>query len=196
MDLNASKLQSPIIFIDPTYRQRNVLAALSYETFEKFKKSCNEFLKNPNVNFFKGKKIDLEKIKKNAEKRKLEFILIEVKTDKQEGDIAGSKFLKFYKHLGNEISIYFKIKKVGFEYNEKKSAKYFFAVKRKKEILLKGPKINDKKNSKKFKRKHKHTFVKSNRVYSKEKINLTIKKCVKNWIRKNKNRMEEIRVKE
>jgi len=38
MDLNSSKLLAPIILIDPTYKQRNVLAALSDETFEKFKK--------------------------------------------------------------------------------------------------------------------------------------------------------------
>ena len=196
MNLNASKLQSPIIFIDPTYKQRNVLAALSYETFEKFKKSCNEFLKNPNISSFEEKKIDLEKMKKNAEKRELEFILIEVKTDKQEGDIAGSKFLKFYKHLGNEISIYFKIKKIGFEYNEKKSARYFFVAKRKKEILLKGPKIKDKKNLRKFRKKHKNSFVKSGRVYSKEKINFDIKSFIKNWTRKNKKRTKEMAVKE
>ena len=38
MNLNASKLNSPIILIDPTYKQRNTLAALSNETFENFKK--------------------------------------------------------------------------------------------------------------------------------------------------------------
>ena len=47
MDLNSSKLNSPIIPIDPTYKQRNVLAALSKETFEMFQKSCKEFLENP-----------------------------------------------------------------------------------------------------------------------------------------------------
>ncbi|MEK6842513.1 MAG: nucleotidyltransferase domain-containing protein, partial [Nanoarchaeota archaeon] len=47
MDLNESKLHSPIILVDPTYKNRNALAALSYETFEKFKKICSEFLKDP-----------------------------------------------------------------------------------------------------------------------------------------------------
>ena len=52
MDVNSSKLQSPIVFIDPTYKQRNVLAALSDETFEKFKKDCKKFLKTPLIKSF------------------------------------------------------------------------------------------------------------------------------------------------
>ena len=196
MNLNASKLQSPIIFIDPTYKQRNVLAALSYETFEKFKKSCKDFLKNPNINSFEEKKIDFEKINKNAKSKGNDFVLIELKTNKQEGDIAGSKLLKFYKYFEDEVSNYFKIKGTGFKYDDKKSARYFFVVKRKKEILLKGPKVNDKKNLIRFRKKHKNSFVKSNRVYSKEKINFNIKDFVKNWIRKNKKRMKEMSIKD
>jgi len=54
MNLNSSKLQSPIVLIDPTYKQRNALAALSDETFEKFRKSCKKFLKNPGLDLFKS----------------------------------------------------------------------------------------------------------------------------------------------
>ena len=66
MDLNSSKLQSPIILVDPTYKQRNVSAALSEETFERFKKDCKKFLKNPSIKAFEIQKTDLEKIKQNA----------------------------------------------------------------------------------------------------------------------------------
>ena len=69
MDLNSSKLQSPIVLIDPTYKQRNVLAALSSETFEKFKKKCKKFLKNSSIKLFEVEKTDLDKIKKEAEKK-------------------------------------------------------------------------------------------------------------------------------
>ena len=61
MDLNSSKLNSPIILIDPTYKQRNALAALSEETFIKFQKSCIEFIKNPSVKHFEVKKVDIIK---------------------------------------------------------------------------------------------------------------------------------------
>ena len=97
MNLNSSKLHSPIILIDPTYKQRNVLAALSDESFEKFKKVCAEFLRKPNLSFFELKKPDIEKIKKYAKEKKYEFSIMKIETNRQEGDIAGSKLLKFYK---------------------------------------------------------------------------------------------------
>ena len=194
MDLNSSKLLSPIVLIDPTHKQRNALAALSDETFEKFKKECKKFLKNPSVKSFEVEKTDLEKVKKDADKKKHEFILIEAKTDKQEGDVAGSKLLKFYKHLNLEIEKFFDIKKKGFNYNGKKSARYFFVVKRRKEILLEGPNVEDKKNVLAFKKKHKNVFVKSKRVCAKEKIGFNIKNFIEGWKRKNKKKIGEMYV--
>ncbi len=196
MDLSSSKLQSPIILIDPTYKQRNTLAALSKETFEKFKKNCKKFLEAPSVKAFEIKKIDLEKIKEDARKKKFEFILIEAKTTKQAGDVAGSKLLKFYKHLGFEISRFFEIKNRGFNYDEKKSAKYFFVVKNKEEILIKGPKIKDLKNVKKFKKKHGKNFVKSGRVYAQEPALKSLKKFIEDWKKKNKERVGDMAIKE
>ena len=194
MDINSSKLQSPIILIDPTYKQRNALAALSDETFESFKKECKKFLKNPKLDSFEAKKIDLEKVKKNAVKKRLEFILIEAKTNKQKGDIAGTKLLKFYNHLNDEIKNYFQIKNKDFDYNEGKTARFFFVTKNKKEILSRGPKTKDKKNSAKFRKKHKSIFVKSSRLYSKKKINFSIKEFLKNWKNKNRKKMKEMTI--
>jgi len=195
-DLNSSKLQSPIILIDPTFKNRNTLAALSNETFEKFKETCRKFLKNPTINSFESQKVDLNKIKNSAGKKNHEFILLEIKTNKQEGDIAGSKLLKFYHHLDSEIEKLFVVKDKGFEYNEKKSAMCFFAVKSKKEILIQGPEIKDKKNILKFKKRHKKTFEKKRRIYACEKIKFGIKEFIKNWKDKNKIKIKEMDVEE
>jgi len=89
-------------------------------------------LKTPSIKSFEIKKTDLEKIKQDAKKKKYEFVLIEAKTEKQEGDVAGSKLIKFYKHLNSEIEKFFEIKKKDFNYNGKKSARYFFVVKKRK----------------------------------------------------------------
>ena len=70
MDLNSAKLNSPIILVDPTYKQRNALAALSDETFEKFKSACKKFLKNPSLKSFEIKKTNLERVKVDAKKKK------------------------------------------------------------------------------------------------------------------------------
>lgn len=194
MNLNSSKLQSPIILIDPTYKQRNALAALSEETFERFKEQCKKFLRNPSINAFEIKKIDLEKIKQNAKKKKHEFILLEAKTGKQEGDIAGSKLLKFYKHLSYEIERLFEIKEKGFNYNEDKSAKYFFVIKKREENLIQGPNSKDKKNSNAFKKKHKNTFERGGRIYAKEEIKFNINEFIEFWKKKNKRMIRDMSI--
>lgn len=194
MDLNSSKLISPIILIDPTYKQRNALAALSDETLKKFQKVCKAFLKKPNIKFFEIQKTDIEQIKNSARKNNLEFILIELKTNKQEGDVAGTKLLKFYNFLNLEIEKFFKINKKGFNYNGKKSARYFFVVKRKGEIIFQGPSIKDMVNVQKFKKKHKNIFKKSKNIFAKEKINFSVKDFISKWKIKNKKTLEEMSI--
>lgn len=196
ININSSKTESPVILIDPTFKQRNALAALSQETFERFKKHCIGFLKNQSLEYFREKKSDLEKIKLNAKKKKFDFILIETKTGKQEGDIAGSKLLKFYNHLTNEISRYFEIKEKGFNYNGKKSARYFFVCKSKKTLILGGPFADDKKNIIQFIKEHKNIFEKNKRIYAREQINFGLKEFIEKWKIKNVKRMKEMAVKE
>lgn len=192
IDLNNSKLQSPIILIDPTDKNRNALAALSEETFEKFKKIAGDFLKNPKQESFEERKTDLEKIKKDAEKKKCEFILLEAITNKQEGDIAGSKLLKFYEHLSEEIKKSFEIKNKGFNYNGKTAARYFFVVKSIGGFVVRGPEIKDKKNMEAFKKKHKDYFTKKGRIYSKKIIDFSAKSFIEKWIEKNSRKIKEM----
>lgn len=192
IDMNSSKLNSPIILIDPTYKQRNALAALSKETFAKFQKECIKFLKNPSIEFFEQRKIDILKIKEKAKKEKNDFTLIQASTKKQEGDIAGSKLFKFYRHLENELKKFFEIKEKGFNYNLKQAARFYFVAKPKKEIVLEGPFIEDKKNIKKFKAEHKKTFTKGKKIYSKIKVNFNLNEFLDKWKNKNKKRINEM----
>jgi tRNA nucleotidyltransferase (CCA-adding enzyme) len=196
MDINASKLQSPIILIDPTFKQRNAAAALSEETFEKLKYAARKFLKNPSRKSFEMEKTDLEKIKNDAKKNKNEFVLLEVTTEKQEGDVAGSKLIRFYKHLAEEISRFFYIQNKGFNYNGKKSARFFFVVKSKKEILLEGPMKEQKKNVEKFTKIHKNITVKNGKIFAKEKIDFTLHKFISRWKQKNAKKMREMSITE
>jgi len=192
MDINTAKLDSPIVLIDPTYKQRNVLAALSEDTFERFKKDCKKFLRNPSIKAFEIKKTNLEKIKADAKKKKYEFVLLEVKTKKQAGDIAGSKLLKFYRHLSSEIENFFHIKKKGFNYNGQKSARYFFVVKGRGEIIRAGPRLKDKKHVERFKKKHKKTFTSKGRVHTRKKINFTLKDFIGTWKTNNRKKIREM----
>jgi len=196
MDLNSSKLESPIILIDPTYKQRNALAALSRETFKKFQDYCLDFLKNPSIRFFEKKEIDLLKLREKEKKRKNEVIIFDTFTNKQKGDIAGSKLLKFFNHLTQEISKNFNIKNKFFVYDETNNARNFFSVKRKKEIIFAGPLIDDFTNLKNFKKKHKDTFVKKNKIYAREKVKEKLDSFIAHWIVKNKKKINEMYINE
>ena len=192
MDINSSKLNSPIILVDPTYKQRNTLAALSQETFDKFQEECSRFLKNPSIKSFEVQKTDLEKIKSDAIKKKDEFVLLESMTPKQPGDVAGSKLLKFYKHLSEEINNSFEIKNKGFNYNKKQSARYFFVAKKRNEIIFEGPLIKDKESVLKFKKEHKKTFTKEGKIYSKEKNLFNLPQFIEFWKNKNSKKIKEM----
>lgn len=196
LDMNSSKLGSPIILVDPTYKQRNALAALSEETFEKFRHASKEFLKAPSIKCFEIKKIDLEKIKKQALKKKNEFVLLGLQTKKPEGAVAGSKLLKFYNHLENEIKRFFEIKKKGFDYAQGNCAECFFSAKKKKEIIKNGPFLKDKDNVKQFKKEHKNIFEKFGKIYAREKINFTLNEFIENWKEKYKIKINEMSISE
>ncbi|HKL23317.1 MAG TPA: hypothetical protein VJ895_01050 [Candidatus Nanoarchaeia archaeon] len=192
LDINSSKLESPIILIDPTFKRRNVLAALSYETFEKFKIAAKEFLKKPSIESFRIKKINFKQIKEKAEKEDQEFILIKIKTKKQKGDIAGTKLLKFSKHLKDEFSKFFEIINFGFDYLGEQEGLCYFVLNAKKEIIFNGPKIEDEKNIEKFKKEHAKTFISDGKIYSKKKINFSAREFFPVWATKNKRKIKEM----
>jgi len=165
LELNESKLQSPIIFVDPTFKERNALAALSLETFNKFKQICNSFLKNPSEKFFEKQNIENE-----LKKKYKDLIITEVKTSKQKGDIAGSKLKKFYDFFIRKAEKNFDIKVNGFEYIENKNmGKIYVSLKQKNEIIISGPPVTAVEHLVKFKKKHRKCFIKKGKVYAKEK---------------------------
>ena len=192
MDLNESKIHSPVVLIDPTCKSRNALAALSHETFEKFKKACSDFLRKPDEKSFEMKIFDTEKMKTRAKNKKQDFVILKIKTDRQNGDIAGTKLLKFYNHLTIEIEKNFNIKEKHFAYNGKKNADCFFSVERKKEVICSGPLMKQEENAGKFKKKHKNIFVKSGRIYAREKVKESLEGFLRNWEKKYKEKIREM----
>ncbi|MEM4230538.1 MAG: nucleotidyltransferase domain-containing protein [Candidatus Pacearchaeota archaeon] len=189
LNLNEAKLSSPIVLIDPTFKERNALAALSNETFKKFQNYCKDFIKNPDEEFFQTKKIDENELRKLAEREKMIFVKIKAVTNKQEGDIAGSKLLKFYNYLIKEFKRYCEIYKNGFEYSGGSYAFYYFILKAMPEITIRGPPLTDKENVEKFRAKHKETFIQYNRIYAKEIVDFNVNKFFSNFQIKNKSVM-------
>ncbi len=156
IELNESKLSSPVVFVDPTFKQRNALAALSVETFAKFQKAASGFLKNPSLLYFKKAEID---------KKKFNLILTAT-TSKQPGDIAGTKLLKFFNYLKKELEKRFVVERADFKYDDRKKAYYYFKIKEK-DLIVAGPFVKMKEALAFFKKAHKSTFIKQGRVYAK-----------------------------
>jgi tRNA nucleotidyltransferase (CCA-adding enzyme) len=175
-ELNASKLQSPVIIVDPTYKYRNVLAGLGSETFEKFLKVAYGFLKSSSANFFKKEDIDVGGIRKLASKKKARFIELDLKTDRQEGDIAGTKMKKFFDFICNEF--HRKQQEVigkEFDYSGKgKKAKGYIVVREKKIIDVRGPAVRMVDAVKGFKKANKGAkiFKKKGFLWRREKVSL------------------------
>ena len=169
-EVNEAKLSSPIILIDPTYKERNALAALSENTFNRFREACIKFLKNPSGNFFKKK----DNVGLLEKKYKNKMIKLNFETDRQAGDIAGTKLKKFFGFLSVKIEKYFEIKEKYFEYDEKENiGKGYFVLNARKEIIFTGPPVEMEDRLKEFKAEHGQVVIKAGKSYAKEKNNLT-----------------------
>ena len=181
INLNESKTRSPIILVDPTWKERNVLAALSHETFNKFQKAAASFLKKPNISYFKEEEIDINKLRSEAKSKKAEFVCLAISTDRQIGDIAGTKLKKFSNFISLELSKYFDILRKEFVYNDSQKAHVYFILKSKGEIVKIGPPVVMKDAIKSFKKANKLTFIKNGLMHSKIKISSSAKRFLEQW---------------
>ncbi|MDP3026443.1 MAG: nucleotidyltransferase domain-containing protein [Nanoarchaeota archaeon] len=190
-ELNESKIQSPIILIDPTFKNRNALAGLSEDTFNKFRENCKAFLKNSSSSFFEKKEI-FEELKK---KYKNDLKIVKIKTGKQRGDIAGSKSKKFFNFFCQMLEKEFKIKLKEFEYDEDENLAYFYlAINKKEDEIIKGPPADNANNLSRFKKAHKNAFIKNNFAHAKIKHSLSLEKFLEMFRKKYKKIIKEMSV--
>lgn len=190
--LNESKTKGPVVLVDPTWSERNVLAALSKESFDKIKQTYSVYQKNKKIDCFEDKPIEIEYLKNECNKGSSEFIEISVTTDKQEGDIAGTKMKKFYRFFINEIEKYTESLEHHFIYERKKDAKILLIVKIKDNILKNGPPVDMKKQCKMFKKENKDNFVKDNKLYAYVKLDKNMKDFLKRWVKKYSKKVKEM----
>lgn len=167
--LNKSKIQSPIIVIDPITPDRNAAAALGKEKFEILKKKAKAFLENPDISFFRKEIITEESLIKKQGKNKLIIYYLTPQEGKK--DVIGSKILKAYKYILNKFTNNsFTIIKSGWEWDDK--AMLWYICKNEmleKEFLRVGPPINQQYHVELFKNKHKEIIIKDERIYAKVK---------------------------
>jgi tRNA CCA-adding enzyme len=193
--LSKAKLQSPVVLIDPTFKERNASNALSHETFKKFQVKAKAFLKEPDHKFFEYKRVDIPYFRTTAQEIKGIFAIFELRTKKQAGDIAGSKMLKFSKLLTRELDRYFDVVEFEYDYWGEKKSEVYYALKRKAEIIHVGPNIHHKEAVKAFKAKHRIWYEEEGRVKSATPTDLSIKEFLKQFNKKNKKTIKQMQIK-
>lgn len=193
-EMNENKLHGPIILVDPTNKDRNALASLSQDTFKKFQSAALDFLKNPSDQHFVVKKIDEKNLSLNAKKKGAELLKLEISTNKQSGDIAGTKLKKFFKFLTREIGNYFKVIGSEFYYLQGKSANCYLTVKSRKEVIRIGPPLHLKKFVRKFKAEHRDTYEKNKYIHARMPIKFSSSKYLDVWIKENKKLLKEMSI--
>lgn len=172
-ELNQSKLQSPLILIDPTYKYRNVCAGLTKETFELFVQKAKEFLKNPTEDLFQKKEFSLDNFLIYAHNQNLEVYQIKIKTNRQSGDIAGTKMKKLFNFLIRELER--KEQNVissEFIYSGGQESEGYLAIKKKEFIEIQGPRKNMEKSVEQFKKVRKIVYIKNGYVCAKERVSI------------------------
>ena len=160
--INTSKLNSPLVIVDPVDKSRNAAAALSREKYNLFIKLAKKYLKKPEEKYFIKEELDLEDL------RKKKAILLEVIPKKGKHDVVGMKLLKSFEHIKQELSS-FGIKQADWEWQEGKAIFYFVTEREKLllETVRTGPPAKLKEHVKDFKKKNKKTFVRNGRIMAK-----------------------------
>ena len=166
-ELNKAKIESPLIMIDPVQASRNVTAALSEESFARLIAAAKQYIKKPAISFFIKKKITIESLHKNAKGAQLLIVKVEPVAGK--GDVVAAKMLKAFEYAEKNLKSKFRIFGSGWNYDE--GLFWFYADKKKLPEYeeLAGPPLKEREGSARFKKKHRNTFVKRNRLYAKEK---------------------------
>jgi tRNA nucleotidyltransferase (CCA-adding enzyme) len=164
--INASKLHSPLIVVDPVDKTRNAAAALSIEKFLLFKKKVREFTKNPALKSFEKEKLSF----KNLEKQTLHnLVYLEASPLTGKEDVVGNKLLKTFQHLKKKL-MYFKIREANWDWDRKNKAIFYFILEKRQIppfFVRAGPPLKLEKYVEEFKKKHKDTFEERNRVMAK-----------------------------
>jgi tRNA nucleotidyltransferase (CCA-adding enzyme) len=170
-EINQSKLLSPIVLIDPTQKYRNVCAGLNKESLEKLKDSAKKFLRNPSEDFFNLKVFNEADFLKNYKKKGVEIYVLELRTDRENKDIAGTKMKKFFNFLLRELgSKEQKILSSEFVYDGGKIAKSYIAIIPKEFLEIVGPKKEMKEAVERFKKARKNIFFSKGFACTKEKF--------------------------
>ncbi len=185
--MNQSKIAGPFVLVDPTFKDRNTLSGLSLESFIKLQKACKKFLKNPSKKFFEVVDVD----KKMRKFKNVKIVL--VRTNKQAGDIAGTKSKKFFDFFVYQLRKEFEVRRAEFEYDDESNlAKFYFVLGAKGEEIVRGPPVANANHLNGFKKAHPNAFIKKGFAYARVLHKMSFENWFSEFLKKEKKIMKEM----
>ena len=169
--INTSKLQSPLIVVDPVDKTRNAAAALSMEKFLLFKELAKKYLQKPAEEFFVKEKITVDSLRQKY-KGKGTLVMVGVVPLKGKEDAVGAKLLKVFEFLREKMQG-FGLVQGGWVWDKGPEALFYFVAKKKElpaEEVRVGPPLKLKEYVDDFKKKNKNTFEEKGRMMAKVKV--------------------------
>ena len=149
LEMNKSKLVSPLVVVDPVQHDRNAVAALSPEKFSHFILKAKEFLSAPSLKFFREATWSRDELKKKHRGKKI--IVVHLTPGEGKDDIVGSRMMKVYEFLEQQVGRH-----------------HFEAIYSDWEWNRKGPPLFAKQHVENFRKLHKKVFTKGKRIYAVE----------------------------
>ncbi len=170
LEMNTSKLQSPIVVVDPIQKDRNAAAALGAAPWERFRVTARQFLEHPSSDFFVRKELSRTELRQRAGNNQL--ILIDIEPLDGKEDVVGAKLLKAFEHLKKQLREYeFELLDTGWMWDKKRKALFFFIVPPDPLSplrLIVGPALVHEKHVEHFHFVHPKTFEKNGHIFAEE----------------------------
>jgi len=167
MELNRSKLQSPLILVDPVQKERNITAALSKEKFDVFVNAAKQFIKRPSASFFRKEAFSVERLMKKAAGNRL--VVVEAFPKKAKEDVMGASLLKAFEFISRALRKNdFDVKAAGWDWVKRKQACFWFITEKvlPEKKLIAGPPLWNERHVKRFRGKYKRIIKKKGRAYA------------------------------
>ncbi len=101
--MNAAKLQSPLIVVDPVQSDRNAAAAVNEEQFSKFIIAAKLLLQKPSPDFFIKKSFSLSQLHHQSKTLGVSLLLFSVIPVDGKEDVVGSKLIKAFEYITNKV---------------------------------------------------------------------------------------------
>ncbi len=168
-ELNKSKLQSPLIVIDPVDKSRNASAALSDEKFFSFIASAKKWVKSHDLSMFETVPLSVEVLRKAHKKSSKNGVMlaIEVRLFEGKDDIVGVKVLKAQEHIERAL-IHFGVHEKGCVFEGKRAIMWFMlnAAELPEYFEQVGPPVDKIKFVEEFKKEHPHFVIRDGVLFA------------------------------